>query len=152
MNLFIDTSALVKLYHQETGTENITVLLNHSAKDLIMTISDITKIELHSAFLKRVRIKEIDLDIVRNVFTAFEKDIEMFSVIEVDDVVKSFAIQLLDSTAYQTGLKSLDAIQLSTAIVSHQFVAIDYFVACDKNLLNVAKYYFNVINPEFETI
>lgn len=152
MNLFIDTSALVKLYHEETGTENITFLLNRFAEDLSITISDITRIELHSAFLKRVRIKEIDLDIGRNVFAAFEKDIEMFSVIEVDDVAKSFAVQLLDSIAYQTGLKSLDAIQLSAAIVSHRFVAIDYFVACDKNLLNVAKYYFNILNPEFQTI
>lgn len=55
MNLFIDTSALVKLYHHEAGTENLNDFLNHYADDLIITIADITRIEFHSAFLRRVR-------------------------------------------------------------------------------------------------
>jgi len=41
----------------------------------------------------------------------------------------------------------LDAIQLSTAIVSHQIIPIDYFVTSDKKLFKVAKDYFPTFNP-----
>ena len=152
MNLFVDTSALVKLYHHEAGTENFTNLLNQYAHDLVITIADLTRIEFHSAFMKRVRTKEIALDTIRKICEAFHKDLEMFNVVEIDTVVKSFAIQLLDSIAYQINLRTLDAIQLATAIISHQVFAVDYFVVSDKSLLNAAKYYFSTFNPEVETI
>ncbi len=57
MHLFLDSNALVKLYHAEAGTENLLYLLNENANDLILTISYISKIEFHSAFLKRVQRK-----------------------------------------------------------------------------------------------
>ncbi|NUN24417.1 MAG: type II toxin-antitoxin system VapC family toxin [Candidatus Jettenia caeni] len=110
MNLFIDTSALVKLYHHEAGTENLTNQLNQHAHDLIITIADLSKIEFYSTFLKRVRTKEITLEMVKKVFEAFDKDLQIFNVVEVDTMIKSFAIQLLDSRAYQINLRTLDAI------------------------------------------
>ena len=58
MHLFLDSNALVKLYHAETGTENLVCLLKENAYDLILTIADISKIEFRSAFLKRVRTKD----------------------------------------------------------------------------------------------
>jgi hypothetical protein len=61
MNVFLDTNAVVKLYHQEAGTDNLTSFLTIHQSDLIITISDLTKIGLHSTFLKRVRMKQIDL-------------------------------------------------------------------------------------------
>jgi predicted nucleic acid-binding protein len=64
MNIFLDTNAVVKLYHQENGTDNLTDFLTLHQSDLIITISDLTKIELHSTFLKRVRMKQIDLKAV----------------------------------------------------------------------------------------
>lgn len=152
MNLFVDTSALVKLYHHEVGTDNFTSLLNQHADDLVITIADLTRIEIHSAFLKRVRRNEFALETVGRVFEAFDKDLQMFSVVEVDSVVNNFALQFLDSIAYRINLRTLDAIQLAAAIVSHQGLSVDYFVVCDKSLLNVARYYFSTFNPEVETI
>lgn len=58
MNLFLDTNALVKLYHEEAGTEALSEFLHRHADNLIITISDISRIELHSAFLRRVRTEE----------------------------------------------------------------------------------------------
>ena len=55
MNLFLDTSAVVKIYHQEKGTENFTQYLAGISEELFLTTSDITKIELHSALLKKYR-------------------------------------------------------------------------------------------------
>ncbi len=41
MNLFSDTSAIVKLYHQEKGTDALSSFLQQTAKDLILLIADI---------------------------------------------------------------------------------------------------------------
>jgi len=148
MNVFLDTNAVVKLYHQEAGTDNLTNFLTLHQSDLIITISDLTKIELRSTFLKRVRMKQIDLKTVYQVFDSFDNDAKMFNVIEVNHDIKKFAITLLNSVAYKKSLRTLDAIQLSTAIVSHQLVSIDYFVTADKKFLRVAKDYFPAVNPE----
>lgn len=148
MNTFLDTNAVVKLYHQETGTDNLTDFLARHQSDLIITISDLTKIELHSTFLKRVRMKQFDLKTAYQVFDSFDSDNKMFNVIEVNHEIKKFTITLLNSVAYKRGLRTLDAIQLSSAIVSHQIVPVDYFVTADKKLLKIAKDYFPSFNPE----
>ena len=55
MNLSLDASAVVKLYHHEEGTDNLLNYLDRYSKDLILTISDLTQIEFRSALFKRVR-------------------------------------------------------------------------------------------------
>lgn len=148
MNLFLDTNAVVKLYHEELGTKNLTDFIYPHSDNLIMTISDLTAIEFHSAFLRCVRIGEIELSVAEDVFRAFDEDLRLLNIVEVNNQIKKFAIKLLDSTAHERALRTLDAIQLSAAIVSHQTVTIDYFICSDKKLLNVAKEYFTVFNPE----
>jgi predicted nucleic acid-binding protein len=148
MNIFLDTNAVVKLYHQEAGTDNLTNFLTIHQGDLIITISDLTKIELHSTFLKRARMKQIDLKTVYQFFGSFDNDARMFNVVEVNHEIKKFAISLLNSVAYKRSLRTLDAIQLSTAVVSHQTIPVDYFVTADKKLLRVANDYFPAFNPE----
>lgn len=62
MNLFLDTSAIIKLYHNEEGTVNLVKFLKQSnSQNLILTISELAEIEFRSAFLKRVRTKEFNL-------------------------------------------------------------------------------------------
>jgi hypothetical protein len=39
-------------------------------------------------------------DKVRQVFVAFNEDMQMFNLVIVDDVVKNLAVQLLDNNAY----------------------------------------------------
>lgn len=148
MNLFLDTNAVVKLYHDVLGTENLLKFLNSYSDNLIITISDLTIIEFHSTFLKRVRTTEIALPLVNKISKDFDADITMFNVIEVNLAVMDLAIKLLDFIASKKGLRTLDAIQLSVAIFSHQFFPINYFVGSDKKLLNVTKEYFAIFNPE----
>lgn len=147
MNLFIDTSALVKLYHQEDGSENLADFLKQYEVDLVITISDLSKIEFHSAFLKRVRMNEIDEQTVKEAFEEFENDTIMMNIVDTDLQVKNAAISLLDNIAVTKSLKTLDALQLATAILTNQFYPIDYFIAADKKLLEIAQTYFQVYNP-----
>jgi uncharacterized protein len=148
MNLYLDTNALIKLYHSEAGTDNLVELLDKNADDLVLTISDIARIEFYSAFFKRVRKKEISPKKVLKVFSSFEDDIYMFNVIEVDNIVKSTGVDLLKKEAVTLALTTLDSIQLAAAITAHNLFPVDVFVTSDTKLINIAEKYFRTYNPE----
>ncbi|MEK7726961.1 MAG: type II toxin-antitoxin system VapC family toxin [candidate division KSB1 bacterium] len=151
MNIFLDTNAVAKLYHREAGTDNLMSLIKLHKRDLVITLSDITRIELHSAFFKQVRMKQLKPEIAAQVLSAFERDLGMFNVVEIEEEVKDFAAILLRRVASKKSLRTLDAIQLSTALVSEQILPVDYFVTSDKKLIKVAKDYLPIFDPEQST-
>ena len=58
MKFFLDTSSLIKLYHEELGTAETDKIF----EDFVITgifLSDITKIEFSSAIWKKVRTAEL---------------------------------------------------------------------------------------------
>jgi predicted nucleic acid-binding protein len=148
MNVYLDTSAVIKLYCREVGSEELIAFLRRSADNLIITMADITRTEFHSAFLRRVRIGEIALEPVYTVFEAFDRDSRMFNLIEVDNTIKQLAVLLLDHLAYQRSLRTLDALQLAAALFSHRFMPLDYFISSDQRFLGVAQDFFSIFNPE----
>lgn len=148
MNVFLDTSAVIKLYHKEVGSDALLAFLRSHAHDLILTVADITRTEFHSAFLRRVRMQEIPSPPVFAVFGAFDRDLQMFHQISVDDTVKNMATTLLDTIAHQRGLRTLDAFQLAAALFCHHIIPVDMFVTSDHRFLTVAQDYFPVLNPE----
>ncbi len=58
MNLFFDTSALVKFYHNEEGTEQVTELIT-SANNSIWLL-DLARLEFVSALFRRYRNGELN--------------------------------------------------------------------------------------------
>jgi len=148
MNIYLDSNALVKLYHTEAGTAKLVRLLDEHADDLILTIADITRIEFYSVFFKRIRKKELLPRTAKEVFSSFEQDLSMFNIVDVDNTVKQGAVDLLNSVAHTKGLTTLDALQLAASITAHQMFPIDSFVTSDRIVLGIAKEYFPVFNPE----
>ncbi|MDZ7623016.1 MAG: type II toxin-antitoxin system VapC family toxin [Ignavibacteriaceae bacterium] len=148
MNLFLDTSAIVKIYHQEKGTEKFSQYLERISEELFLTTSDITIIELHSALLKKYREKQIDDKSLAEVFKLFDNDFQKFNIIVIDRSVKDIALNMLDSIGINKSLSTLDSLQLASAIFSNNYSKLDYFVSSDKKLLNIAKDFFQTINPE----
>lgn len=57
MKVFLDSSALVKLYHEESESKVMQETLSQSAESLIL--SEIAKLEFHSAIWKKVRIGDL---------------------------------------------------------------------------------------------
>ena len=57
-------------------------------------------------------------------------------------------MQLLDNLGLKYSLSTLDSLQLATAIFSNNYSKIDYFISSEKKLLNIAKEFFQIINPE----
>ena len=58
MRFFFDTSALVKFFYVESGTEIVTQIMEHTSSEI--WISDLARLEFISALYRRFRKKSLD--------------------------------------------------------------------------------------------
>ena len=139
MNLYFDTSALIKKYIDEIGSSNVDKLFLSADQIFVSVISEIESISTLKRLVIEKEISENDFEIIKN---EIKTDFSFFSLIGLDsDVIES---AILSVTKYQ--LKSLDSIQLGSAVNNSN--QIDYFISCDLKLLKAAqKEGFKIINP-----
>jgi len=147
VNYFLDTSAVVKLYHREQGTSHLETYLEQAGEDLFLVIAGITPLEFRSAFYRRVRTEELKAETLEDILQRFNHDLQYIESITVSPFVMREAIDLMDTVAATQELRTLDAIQLASALVQHQSMPIDTFIAADTRLLKVASHYFTTFNP-----
>jgi predicted nucleic acid-binding protein len=143
---FLDTSALVKRYHQEVGTEVIDSIFREEDKELF--ISDLSIIEFHSAIALKVRTREIPRNAFSHLIGLFshELDIELYQVKRITDEEKEGAVKLLTEYGFDYALRTLDSLQLA-AIKSVSNV--DWVVCADAKFSEIIQLNgFHVINPE----
>lgn len=112
MKAFLDTSSLLKLYHQESDTDILSAAL---ADVESIYLSELARLEFRSAVWKKVRTKEIDSEIAQAIVSYFEEDYPKFHWIKLDAAIINQAVSLLNQYGI-TGLRTLDAIQLSSAL------------------------------------
>jgi predicted nucleic acid-binding protein len=130
MNIFLDTSSLIKLYHTEIGTAELDLILLTRKIDRIF-LSELSKIEFVSTIWKKVRTKEIvDLQ-GKEIIDLFESDSRQYIFIATNDIVIEKACVLANKYGLQ-GLRTLDSIQLSTAV--SLLNKVDTFLTSDKLL------------------
>ena len=122
MKIFLDTSSLFKLYHRETGTEELEELFS-IVKITTIFLSEIAKIEFTSAVWKKVRTKEISELEAQTTLELFESDFAKYSFIATDSIIIEQARNLTTRYGVQ-GLRTLDSVQLSTAISLSQQVGV----------------------------
>jgi predicted nucleic acid-binding protein len=139
---FFDTSALVKRYHSEKGTEAIDRIFSENDKAVV--ISSICITEMVSALSRKKEEKAIskeDLDAALSRF--FHDAIKEFLILELDDGhIKDSIVLVL-----KRSLRTLDALQLAVAIGLKDVNPV--FVCADKKLVSVAeKEGLKAINPE----
>ncbi len=147
MNVFLDTSALVKLYHQENGTEKLNRFLSNSAENIVIAVSDLTLIELHSALMSKYRNGEIKFSNLRETLDLIEIDFHSFNTVKIDSSAINLSLLLIDSYGSKHNLRSLDSIQLASAIIADMYLPLDYFISSDYELLKIAKENFKVWDP-----
>lgn len=146
---FFDTSALVKLYHFEAGTAVVDRIANTAQTPI--RISRLTAVELTSAFAIKVRTKVIDRQDADELLRQFRDEVvrgrfEIFSVGESD---LELAEALIERHAFDHHLRTLDALQLAIALELRSQNLIEYFVAADQVLCEVAVLEgLSVINPD----
>jgi uncharacterized protein len=145
---FIDTSALVKRYRLEPGTDAIDKLL--LAPDSKIVISRLGITEAVSAFALKVRSGELSLEdyvVCRKKFLG-EVGRGLLSVVQLLVSHYRMAEHLIDRHAPTRRFRTLDALQLSTAISLHQQGRIDTFVSADAPLCEIASLEgIEVFNP-----
>ncbi|WP_353481180.1 type II toxin-antitoxin system VapC family toxin [Haliscomenobacter sp.] len=131
MRIFLDTSTLFKLYHRESGTVELEVLFT-TEKITTIFLSEITKIEFASSIWKKVRMGDVSLLEASMTLRLFENDFGKYTFITLDSIVIEQA-RILSSKYGTKGLRTLDGIQLSTAVLLSK--QSDLFLTADK-LLN----------------
>ena len=128
MRAFIDTSALLKKYIRENGSEEF--------EDILLSVDDIIvsptyALEARAAIARRVRLKDIEVDQGIQIRKEINKDIIHFEQVVYNDNLNNKAIDLIDNHVIST----LDSIQLASACLSRA----DIFVTADKDLYIYAK-------------
>ena len=144
---YLDTSALVKLYHQETGTEQVEALFTQSENSLI--ISELAVVELHSTVARKLRTGEINEEAYGEVLKNFDDDCKRrFVVTLLNAAVIEKARRLLQKYGKVKALRSLDALHLG-ACASAQTDGPLIFVCSDSRLLEIAALEgHEILNPE----
>ncbi len=133
---FLDTSALVKLYVQEPGTDRLLHLLSTSSDDRFAVLS-LSAVEARSAIRRRQRAGDIDRDSANLILDALQKHMESKFIRQaVNDTVIDAALELIDRYA----LRAYDAVQLSACLVLDAIEPHDStFVCSDRQLVEAAR-------------
>jgi len=139
---FFDTSALVKRYHLETGSDRVNAIFDDQGNVLI--ISELAIIEMASALQRKQHRGEITPDAMHDALVHFAH--EMLSDLIVAGFRSGFIQQARD-LVLQHGLRTLDALQLTGAL---EFTGLSpVFVCGDARLRQVASDVgLTVLDPE----
>ena len=134
---YLETSALVKLYVREPGTERVLALATRSSENRL-AILDLSQVELRSAIRRRERAGDIPTLAANELLATFKVHIEARFVIQkITDFVLDIASVLVDRHT----LRAFDAIQLAGYVVLKSSARSDMptFVCSDQALLVAAK-------------
>lgn len=134
---YLETSALVKLYVLESGTERLLLLTDRSSGNRFAILS-LSQVEFRSAIRRRERNGEIPASVANELLSAFKRHSETRFVTQmVSDFVLDIAAALVDRYA----LRAFDAIQLAGYAALKDAAGSDapIFVCSDQGLLAAAK-------------
>ena len=133
--LFLDTSAVVKLY---VGEPNSALVQNcvHSTDQLL--ISRLTLLEFRSALYLKVRQGLVDQQAALGVISQFDLDVSQYELLSVSDTILSRAQALLDRFGISNNLRPPDAIQLACALDAHENEPLDTLITTDQDQRAIA--------------
>jgi predicted nucleic acid-binding protein len=128
MILYLDTSALVKLYIEETGFTIIRNLVNNS--DIVAT-SKISYVETSAAFVRNREESAITEKNYHQVIRDFKADWDACYTIEISESILYLAGDLTDIHK----IKALDAIHLASSLILSRRLQDPVVFACWDSLL-----------------
>jgi uncharacterized protein len=137
---FLDTSALVKRYVPEIGSEWI-LSITDPATNSDLVISQITWVEVHSAFARRLRDGSLSAERFDLIGQKVREDFENeYRIIDVDRTLIETAAELV----MLHPLRAYDSVQLASALrFQSTLISVSetqlVFVSADNRLLNIAQ-------------
>ncbi|MGA2731803.1 MAG: type II toxin-antitoxin system VapC family toxin [Syntrophobacteraceae bacterium] len=140
--IYFDSSALVKRYIEEKGSDKVNALLEEKS---VAATSRLTYAEILAAITRRHKTGDIETPAFEKIKKAFKADWKSFTVVEMRTEVFEFVDTVIDRHA----LKGADSVHLSTALWLKQTMKEDViFVASDLELLKAAKAEkLSILNP-----
>ena len=132
---YLDTSALVKLYVREPGTEQMLRLASRSSGHTFAVLS-LSRVEFRAALRRRERMGDIPDETVRGMISQIERHLQRLYLIQpVTEAVIEEAAGLLD----RHPLRAYDAMQLAGCLsVRSRLAEPPLFVCSDRDLLIAA--------------
>lgn len=135
VSYYFDTSALLKLYHKENGSDKVDTFFLEAQAPLF--ISRLAEVELKSALYRRVRMGDITDKALIAASDSFTRDCQIrIQVKDLSAIHYAKAVALLAKYGKTKALRTLDALQLAVHLVENQAAV---FVCADTALLDVAR-------------
>ena len=133
MILFCDTSALMKLYAQETYSDDVRAAVKKANATLVSLMA---WVEVHAAFSLKQRTQQVTQTQVSAGLARLRQEWDNFTRIAIDAALITQAAEL----ALRFGLRAYDSVQLASAWRAHQQLgATMRFVCFDKQLTTAAQ-------------
>ncbi|MEW6273860.1 MAG: type II toxin-antitoxin system VapC family toxin [Bacillota bacterium] len=123
MICYLDTSALVKLYVQEEGSDEVRSLVNDS---ILIATCKIAFAEARAAFARGYRERAIEQHDYQQIISSFLNDWYRYFVLEISDTL----VLLAGDLAEKHQLRGFDAIHLAAAFIFAQQVKKQITVSC----------------------
>lgn len=135
-NVYLDTSALVKLYIQETGTAQVLAAVE-AAESAQVIVTDFSRVESRSAVRRRERASDVSGTEANQILKQIERDVSSFFLVQpTSSAVLEEALRLID----RHPLRAYDALQLAGCLVVRDSLPGPVtFVCADAQLCQAAK-------------
>lgn len=132
MILYLDTSALVKRYFDEPGSDEV---LDHWRRADEIVVSSVAYAETAAAVYRKKREADLEEDEVRQVMEAFQRDWKSLLRVEVNDWLNG----LIDRMVQRHPLRGFDALHLASAVLIKENLGRDFLFVCfDQRLAGAA--------------
>ena len=143
---FCDTSAVIKLYHSEIGTDRMENIFGDDRSEII--ISELTIAEFFSALNRKVRTGEITNEAKDAAVRNFRKDCrDRFIVIPLNSETVRQAVDVISRHGTRFSIRTLDALHLAACLSENSDDL--KFVCANLNFIRICGLEgVVVINPE----
>lgn len=133
--LFVDTSAIVKLYKTEPNSADVRAVVPSSAEILI---SATLPLEFRSAFAVLERMRILTAGEASIFVSTFLSHRTAYVEVAISGSTLALAESLVERYGVSNGLRPLDAIQIAGAIMANALEPVDAIVSTDNALRSVA--------------
>jgi predicted nucleic acid-binding protein len=129
--LYLDTSAILKRYFQESFSEEVSAKWKQS--EMIVT-SSVAYAETMATISRKQKEADIDNKLIQKTIQAFQMDWSGFIRVEVTDDLNEY----INNVLQKHPLRGFDAIHLASALVIYEKFPRTFFFACFDQRLNQA--------------
>lgn len=131
---FFDTSALVKRYAEERGTETVDKLIDDS--DTIVFITSLSVVEMTSAFRRKHNRGGVTEETMISLVSAFfDEALAEFVIVPMDEALFNWSFELI----LEDDLRTLDSLQLAAALSLSADRSELQFICADETLVSIAR-------------